>query len=98
MKLLDGMLKFDRRRTLEPVSRTALQLVIEGDMAAFNELTAAPWQEVERLAKDDALILSGEAVARVLHRLQRREITGKEAQRWASFVRRGYLPTARAGP
>ena len=70
--------------------------MVEGDIAAFNELSATRWHEVEE-AKGDPLILSRNAVVRVLNGLRQREIRGEEAKRWVSFVRRGYLSNEAAG-
>jgi hypothetical protein len=52
--------------------------------------------EIERVGKEipeNKLAVVSSAVRRVLTALLRKEITSGQAQAWASFVRRGFIPT-----
>jgi hypothetical protein len=76
------------------VQREDLQAVVDGDMTLLADLAVRPWAEIEACGNGQALLLTRHAVAGIVRGLQRGDISGAAAQRWASFVRRGYLSTA----
>ena len=72
--------------------RSALTRVISGDVIAIATLLDVPHQRVAADTDGISLTVRRESVARVLRNLAQQEITGSQAQQWASFVRYGHVP------
>jgi hypothetical protein len=73
--------------------------VLSGDTEPLNRLIAVGQRDLLRLTGDAPLVLGVDAVAEVLRGIAQRVIDGSTAQRWASFVRRGYFEGQRqSGP
>jgi hypothetical protein len=72
--------------------RSVLVRLVSGDVSAVTTLLDVPHQRVAADADGVGLTVRRESVARVLRNLAQHEITGAQAQQWASFVRRGYVP------
>jgi hypothetical protein len=68
-----------------------VERAIAGDLSALDRLAGAPWSDIVASVEDRSFELASEAVVGVARRLQRGEFTGGDAQRWASFVRRGFI-------
>jgi hypothetical protein len=81
----------NRRPVMDPTTREALRRVLLGDAQSLVLLQKHPQDELFDGFSGTDLIIGREAVARVLHGIEKREIDGATAQRWASFVRRGYV-------
>jgi hypothetical protein len=76
-----------------------LELAVAGDVQAFARLEAAPHGDLRAAAKRTTpLSVDSAAVGSILRRLRDGEITAAQAQRWSSFVRRGYVASRAHGP
>lgn len=71
--------------------KTVLTAVVSGDARALDTLIGVPQDHLLDGARDMELVLTNESLARVLLDLESHEIGGTDAQRWASFIRRGYV-------
>ena len=71
--------------------RAAAERVVSGDVGSLAVLTDAPHDQLLEEAAGANLTVGSESVARVLRGLDRHEIDQAQAQRWGSFVRRGYV-------
>jgi hypothetical protein len=69
---------------------TALAAVLAGDVASMASLREVPQQELAAAA-DGPLLLTRDAVVRVLRSYSAGEFSDAAVQSWASFVRRGYV-------
>jgi len=78
---------------------TALDLfaVIDGALSAMDRLLVIPWPRVEaaRMELSFPLILKRSAVVAVLHDLLEGRFPLLRIQEWDSFVRWGYITTAK---
>jgi hypothetical protein len=80
------------------VSR-ALQAVVDGDPAPLDFLATRGHEElVEAVTSLGSLTVRRAAAVAVLRRLLEKSITPRQAQQWASFVRRGYIAGRLGGP
>src|ERR1022692_3205792 len=70
---------------------------LNGRVEAIEYVASTSQEEMLKVTSDRPLILTRVAVASVLLRYSRGEITKTDAQRWASFVRRGYVANTEAG-
>jgi len=71
--------------------------VVAGDAEALMSLSDVPHDLILDAMAGADLVVDAESVGRVLRDLARRTIDGTAAQRWASFVRRGYIANMRKG-
>jgi hypothetical protein len=71
--------------------RAAAERVVAGDAGSLAILAEAPHDQLLEAAAGANLTVGGDSVARVLQSLDRHEIGQAQAQRWGSFVRRGYV-------
>jgi hypothetical protein len=71
--------------------RELVNQVLSGSTEALSRLLDVDQHELIHAAGDADLVLGSDAVAEVLRGIARRSIDGVVAQRWASFVRRGYF-------
>jgi len=73
-------------------TRQSVVATVHGDYHAFSRLLQQPQEVIEGQAGNlPELVLTTQAVHKVLCALQRQEISPQLAQAWASFVRRGYV-------
>lgn len=73
----------------------ALRNALSGDLEAFEMLLSTPNVELSKTVEnlpEEQLILTKKAVRKILSSLQSGLISPEQAQSWASFVRRGYVP------
>ena len=78
---------------------SALEQVLLGDPSALPLIAAVQHADLlEAAAKSTPLLLTGDAVAAVLTGILIGSITDEQAQRWASFVRLGFVPDGSSGP
>lgn len=76
----------------------ALLSVVDGDLNAFIPIKTASNFDLNCAAENlSPLILSKEALVRVLTEWQGRERTANDVQQWASFVRHGYVAMESGG-
>jgi hypothetical protein len=68
-----------------------VERAVAGDLTALAGLTSARWSDVIASVGHRSFHLAADAVVDLSRRLQRGEVTGGDAQRWASFVRRGFI-------
>ena len=68
-----------------------LARLVSGDTEALEPLARLPKGELEKWGESIELVVRAEAVAKVLRELSMNSIDGEVAQRWASFVRRGFF-------
>jgi len=85
------------RATVVLSLKAALKAVVAGDVGALNALLTVPEDRLLEAARDVELVLDRESLAGVLRRLRDRQIDGGDAQRWASFIRRGYIGGQNSG-
>ena len=77
-------------RTLQPRD---LERAVAGDLSAFARVESSPESAIRAARKElAALAVTAEAVSTVLGQLRAGTVSADRAQRWASFIRRGYLP------
>jgi len=84
--------------TPHPLTTSDLVQILTGDAQHIRVLKERQQSEITKVAEEmpsNCLILLPEAVRRVLISLLKREIVPEQAQAWASFVKRGYIPTGR---
>src|SRR5437764_256043 len=75
-----------------PIPSSDLLHAVEGNLSAFAAIASQSQQTIRQLrAAHGDLVLTCDAVRKVLEDLQAGRITPEKAQRWASFVRRGYV-------
>jgi hypothetical protein len=70
----------------------ALKAVLDGDVAAIVEL-----RPEDLRGASEELIVRREAMLKVLRLFRRQESTPEHVQRWASFLRRGYVADSHGG-
>jgi len=76
-----------------------LVTTIEGDMTHLDTVLTTPHHLLEETAGQlPPLVVTRRALVRVIESLMRGETPPDRAQRWASFVRRGYAPQSRGTP
>jgi len=76
-----------------------IEKVVHGDLAAFAELAQEPAALLDQSGEGvRTYMVSARAVGDVLSALQRGTGAPELVQRWASFIRRGYLAGAHRGP
>jgi hypothetical protein len=75
----------------EAAVRTLLVRLVSGDTDALESLARVPQEQLMQSASGTELVVRAEAVAKVLRSLSARSIDAEAAQRWASFVRRGFF-------
>lgn len=78
--------------------RAALAAIAGGDVRALDLLLTVPPDVVLEAAQNVDLVLSRESLAGVLRMLSHHEVEGTDVQRWASFIRRGYIGRQGGGP
>jgi hypothetical protein len=74
--------------------------IVSGDALHMKSVSCCEHVHILRVADDmpsEQLTVTPSAVRRVLLALLGAEITAEQAQAWASFIKRGYLPTKRGG-
>lgn len=74
-----------------------LALLVAGDTDALKSLEPVSQEEIATSANGIELVVDARAVADVLRKLSARSIDARTAQRWASFVRRGFFEGRNAG-
>jgi hypothetical protein len=77
------------------VSKADLINTVHGDLGAFARLAEQPFSVVwgfEHGLADHALVLTTASLRKVLTAFQRHEVSPDLVQRWASFIRWGFLP------
>ena len=80
---------------------TAQDLVkaVHGDLEAFSFVQEQPPAAIQACRDSlPELVLPHNGIRKVLTELQRKHISPEQAQRWASFVRRGYIAGTQNGP
>jgi hypothetical protein len=83
----------------EEFSGDDLLKAVQGDFTAFADLLKQPHETIQaRRTLLPELVLTAKAVRQVLQALQRSEVSPEVVQRWASFVRRGFVTGTQAGP
>jgi hypothetical protein len=76
----------------EELSADNLVKAVPGDFEAFAIVIRQPHAAIQACrASLPELVLPAKAVRQVLQAFQHSEITPEEVQKWASFVRRGYV-------
>jgi hypothetical protein len=76
-----------------------LERAVAGDLSALSLIEAEPHSRLRALSHVvPTLAVDAHAASSVLRQLRAREITSQQAQRWASFVRRGYIAGHATGP
>jgi hypothetical protein len=75
----------------EVAVRALLVRLVSGDTDALPLLELVSQEELMRSASGTELVIRAEAVAKVLRSLSAQSIDAQTAQRWASFVRRGFF-------
>lgn len=76
-----------------------LRRAVDGDAVAVAGLQVPQEALASAAAGIGDLVLTRDAILRVLGDLRKGRISGEEAQRWSSFVKRGYVSgRAGAGP
>jgi hypothetical protein len=68
-----------------------LQRVVAGDLGAVDQLQTAPQPQIVAAARSASVPVTRAAVVRVLRAMRGRQDLDGAAQRWASFVLRGYV-------
>lgn len=76
----------------------ALRAVLAGDVTAMNEISEYSQAQLADAAGTTGLALRASAVAAVLARYEAGELSPRETQRWAAFVRWGHLVDGSSGP
>jgi hypothetical protein len=76
---------------MEIAVRALLVRLVSGDTDALPSLARLSQEELIRSASGTELVVHAEAVAKVLLSLSAQSIDAQTAQRWASFVRRGFF-------
>jgi hypothetical protein len=82
---------------MNEVNRRVLRAVIDGDLAWMSLIESWTQDQLAEAAIGTELVLRHDAVARVLNRYATGQIASVDVQRWASFVRRGYVAGRRDG-
>jgi hypothetical protein len=80
-----------------PIGR-ALDHVLAGNTDAMALLESSTPDELSAVAVADELVLTRDATVRLLQRYSAGQIAAADAQRWASFVRRGYVAGGHSNP
>jgi hypothetical protein len=80
-----------------PAVQAMLAMLVAGDTDALKSLERVPQEEIASSANGIELVVDARAVADVLRRLSTQSIDARAAQRWASFVRRGFFEGRSAG-
>jgi hypothetical protein len=76
----------------------AIAAVVEGDLNGLATVRAASHRELsDAAAKLPKVFVSGSALARVLENWRRGLVADEDVQRWASFIRRGYVSGGTSG-
>jgi hypothetical protein len=76
----------------------AIAAVVEGDLNSLATVRAASHRELwDAAAKLPQLFVSGSALAKVLENWRRGLFAAEDVQRWASFIRRGYVSGRASG-
>jgi hypothetical protein len=68
-----------------------LQAAVEGDFQAFESLQRRSHVELRNHSESQEFTLTSVALRQVLQKLLEEQITPDDVQKWASFVRRGYI-------
>jgi hypothetical protein len=71
--------------------KNLLLSLLSGDTDAMMSLSCVSHEELLESVKGVELVIRPESVAEVLRKLSSHSIDGKTAQRWASFIRRGFF-------
>jgi hypothetical protein len=75
----------------------SIRAAVSGRVSAVAELATLPWRVlVHAASRAGKLILTRQAVARALEELRDGKASDIELNRWAWFMRRGYIPGATA--
>jgi hypothetical protein len=80
----------------EAAVRALLIRLISGDTDTLSSLTRVSQEDLTKSASGTELIVHAEAVAKILRKLSAHSIDAPTAQRWASFVRRGFFEGRRS--
>ena len=79
--------------TSRKVGPAELSKAVNGDLAAFASLLTEPQHAIQEVSSElPPLVLTAEAVRKVLVALQRHDAPPELAQRWGSFMRWGLIP------
>jgi hypothetical protein len=84
--------------TTRTAATEILRSLVAGDLAALRQVGGWADGDVLAAANGEPLMVTRAAVIRVLRDLDAGGIDPEAARRWASFVRRGYLPSAGRSP
>ena len=74
----------------------AIGAALSGDVAAAELLAAFPHSELLESVDGWELVVTKFCVRRVVEGLLQRQVSAEDAQRWSSFIRRGYLDSGQA--
>jgi hypothetical protein len=80
----------------EVAVRALLIRLVSGDADTLQSLAQVSQEDLIRSASGTELVVHAEAVAKVLRSLSAESIDAQTAQRWASFVRRGFFEGRRS--
>jgi hypothetical protein len=72
--------------------------LLKGDLSAAGVVYGVSHATLEEQLRGVPLVLHATAVVKVLHGLLLDDVSGEEAQKWASFVRRGFASGVDEGP
>jgi hypothetical protein len=89
----------NHRQVVDDLHSADLVSVIEGDTAHFEAVLATPHQLLQEAARHlPPLVVTRQAVLRVIESPARGEIAPQQAQEWASLMRRGYARQSLSTP